>query len=331
MPLVRAARGFSWHLLGFWLAAAVICAAYVWLGWRSLGLPWLPLFLTGGMAGVAGVPRILQACARAEAARGVWADIAAASRGFGLLVVELVRARPHDEASDADLVRATHRDLLLRHVAWVTALRHQLRERRPWEHHHPRDDAERVRLGVVEYEEVLGDVLEPLLRLRETAVVLQSRQRAARILGLQGRALSEARMLGLVDDARHLELLRRVQDLHALQGRCEHLKDAPPQRALANFWGLASWGFVGLLPFSLLHPLDVLGAGMVWLTVPLAGTASWAVHALVRSVDQLEHPFQGLADDTPITSVSRAIEIDVRQLLGEVPPPPMPATLGVLS
>jgi putative membrane protein len=36
-----------------------------------------------------------------------------------------------------------------------------------------------------------------------------------------------------------------------------------------------------------------------------------------------ENPFSGGPNDVPITSLSRTIEIDLRELLGETPPPPM--------
>lgn len=48
--------------------------------------------------------------------------------------------------------------------------------------------------------------------------------------------------------------------------------------------------------------------------------------ALERVGESTENPFEGRANDVPITALSRTIEIDLRELLGEsdVPPPLAP-------
>ena len=47
--------------------------------------------------------------------------------------------------------------------------------------------------------------------------------------------------------------------------------------------------------------------------------------------DYSENPFQGMANDIPMMSLCRTIEIDLREMLGETElPPPIKAKNGVL-
>jgi len=53
---------------------------------------------------------------------------------------------------------------------------------------------------------------------------------------------------------------------------------------------------------------------------------SWVFHTIDKIGSASENPFEGGSNDTPITALSRTIEIDLREMLGEseVPPPLQP-------
>jgi putative membrane protein len=67
---------------------------------------------------------------------------------------------------------------------------------------------------------------------------------------------------------------------------------------------------------------DVVGgwaAGhMVWLGVPLSILISWMYASLDRVGEATENPFEGGANDVPITRICGEIEADLRGMLGEV-------------
>lgn len=44
---------------------------------------------------------------------------------------------------------------------------------------------------------------------------------------------------------------------------------------------------------------------------------SWAFHTMKRLARAVENPFDGGPNDVPITTISRGIEIDLRQMLDE--------------
>ena len=60
-----------------------------------------------------------------------------------------------------------------------------------------------------------------------------------------------------------------------------------------------------------------IGAHFVWLTIPFSIIVSWVFHTMERIGRVGENPFEGTANDIPITTMSRGIEIDLREMLDE--------------
>lgn len=69
----------------------------------------------------------------------------------------------------------------------------------------------------------------------------------------------------------------------------------------------------------------------MWLTVPFSALIIWVFFLMELIGDFSENPFEGTYNDVPITSISRAIEIDLREMLGETNiPAPLKAENGFL-
>ena len=64
-----------------------------------------------------------------------------------------------------------------------------------------------------------------------------------------------------------------------------------------------------------------LGDQAAWLTVPFSFVVGWVFNAVEVVGQNTENPFEGGANDVPITAISRTIEIDLREMLGESPVP----------
>ena len=66
----------------------------------------------------------------------------------------------------------------------------------------------------------------------------------------------------------------------------------------------------------------------VWLAIPFSVVISWIFYAMERVGDVTENPFVGLANDVPITTISRTIEIEMLELIGvdakDIPQPIQP-------
>ncbi len=84
--------------------------------------------------------------------------------------------------------------------------------------------------------------------------------------------------------------------------------------------------FNGLVPFGMLGEFAKLGEGFVWLTIPFSALAAWVFMMMERIGESSENPFEGSANDVPITAMTRTIEIDLREMLGEqdIPKPLQP-------
>ena len=70
---------------------------------------------------------------------------------------------------------------------------------------------------------------------------------------------------------------------------------------------------------------------MVWLVIPFSVLISWVYTSLEQVGESTENPFEGSANDVPISQMSRTIEIDLREMLGETDlPPAITATNNII-
>ena len=119
----------------FLVIATIPVVLYQILGLKWLHLPWLPIALIGTAVAFIISFQNNATYDRVWEARKIWGGIVNASRAWGVMVKDFVtNERAVQEASDEELA-GIHRELILRHVAWLTALRHAMRQARPWEQH----------------------------------------------------------------------------------------------------------------------------------------------------------------------------------------------------
>jgi putative membrane protein len=117
-----------------------------------------------------------------------------------------------------------------------------------------------------------------------------------------------------------MELQKMLTEFYTLQGKCERIKNFPLPRHYASLSVYFVYIFIFLLPMGLLSVCDIPGAEsyMVWLVIPFSILISWVFWMMEVAGDYSENPFEGLAFDTPMDSLTRTIEIDLREMLNEV-------------
>lgn len=120
-----------------------------------------------------------------------------------------------------------------------------------------------------------------------------------------------------------MEMENMLKDFYTQQGKCEGIKNFPYPRQFATLNLYFVWLFLLLLPFGMVGEFEKLGNHLVWLTIPFSTVVSWVFHTMEKIGESTENPFQGGANDVPITNLSRTIEIDLREMLDEtaIPPP----------
>ena len=291
---------------------------YQVLGWHWLAIPWVPITLIGTAAAFIVGFKNTQTYNRLWEARQIWGAIVNSSRAWGIMVKDCVVAPDH--SADA---KAIHQQLVYRHIAWLTALRFQLREARVWENLHKSYNREyRQFYQIAEREQKLDEELSKFLSPEELAYVLSKKNRATHLISLQSTQLQALKQSGHLDPLSFIEMENLLVNFYEQQGKCERIKNFPYPRQFASINMFFVRLFVFMVPFGMLKEFEKLGDHIVWLTIPFSVLVSWVFSSMEKVGESTENPFEGGANDVPITSMSRTIEIDLREMLDETDLPP---------
>lgn len=291
---------------------------YQYVGWHWIGIPWVPVTLIGtAIAFLVGFKNT-QTYNRLWEARTIWGAIVNASRAWGILVKDCIRVSGSTEEA-----KAIHQQFIYRHVAWLTALRFQLRESRAWEKITKSYNAEFSHYyKIPEREQKLEDELKKFLSPEELTYVLSKKNRATHIISLQSKHLRELKEQGLIDPLNFVELENLLINFYDQQGKSERIKNFPYPRQFASMNLFFVRIFIYMVPFGMLKEFEKLGEHMVWLTIPFSVVVSWVFVSMEQVGENTENPFEGGSNDVPITSMCRTIEIDLREMLDETDLPP---------
>lgn len=325
-PFLQTVLWTKRYLYWFILIATVPVLLYQLLDWHWISLPWLPISLIGiavafylGFKNNSSYDRLWEA-------RKIWGAIVNDSRAWGIMTLDFVTNEFTENPVAEEELKQTHTRLIYRHIAWLTALRYQLRASRSWEHKlPPRDQISRI-YDILEYTEPLPAALALFLSETEKDHVLARKNAATHIIARQSAQLRELKSRGLIDSFRHMEMEKLLVNFYTHQGRCERIKNFPFPRQYATVNLFFVWMFILLLPFGMINVFanpDTVGLDWrIWMAIPFTILVSWVFHTMEMIGDYSENPFEGLHNDIPITALSRTIEIDLREMLGETDLPP---------
>lgn len=301
-------------------------------------IPWLPLSVIGTAVAFYVGFKNNQAYDRMWEARKIWGGIINDSRSWGMMVDGFITNLFVDNKVSDDEIHSIKQKLMYRHIAWLYAHRSQLLIPTPWEHasqsgHTGRTAKyyqEKFGVGLLG-DQVTRSELSIFLPKEEHGRLINYKNTATQIINEQSRNLKNLRERNLIDDFRHMELSNLLKSFYTLQGKNERIKKFPLPRQYANISRYFVGIFIFLLPFSMIPELMKLGDGGFWLSIPITVLIGW-VYVMMEIVgDYTENPFQGMANDIPMLSLCRVIEIDLREMLGETDlPPAVKANKGVL-
>lgn len=327
----------SWtkrYILIFFLLSVVPVILYELVGWKWLQLPWLPIGLIGtALAFISGFKNNA-AYDRLWEARKIYGGIVNTSRTLTTMVNDFITNEfSSKKYSEAELF-AIRKEIVLRHVAWMTALRHSLRIPKEWESSFDnKSDQEFMQSIVVdEYKHTFEEQLEGYLSIEEKDEVLSKTNKQTACLKLQSNHFKRLKIGGLIDDFRHIEFKNTIEKLFTLQGKAERIKNFPYPRQFATLNSIFVWLFIFLIPFGLMNEFEHIGNALssnnsnfitqnfVWVSVPFAMIISWIFILIERVGDTSENPFDGgMNNGVPITTMSRGIEIDIREMINDNP------------
>ncbi|MGB0980409.1 MAG: bestrophin family protein, partial [Croceimicrobium sp.] len=185
-------------------------------------------------------------------------------------------------------------------------------------------------LGLIN-DEVTKIELQQFLAEDEYEQMLAASNTATQIVYQQGKDLKMAFKTGAIDDFRHMELQKLLNSLYDHQGKCERIKKFPLPRQYANMSFIFVGIFIFLMPFGLLPEFAKFGDFGTWTAIPFMVLVAWLFVVMEIVGDYSENPFQGMANDIPMLSLCRTIEIDLLEMLGETDlPAPIEAKKGIL-
>lgn len=279
--------------------------------WHWLAIPWVPIAMIGTAAAFIVGFKNTQTYNRLWEARQIYGAIVNSSRSWGVMARDFVKDP------------AAQKILIYRHIAWLTALRFQLRESRKWENTEKKYNIEYKRFyQIPEKESNLEAELKVLLSEQDATYVLQKKNRATQLISLQSLHLKQLKEAGNIEPLNYIELQNMLITLYEQQGKCERIKNFPYPRQFASINKFFIVLFISIVPFGLLNEFQKMGEHYVWLNIPFSMVVCWVFSSMERVGESTENPFEGGANDVPITALSRTIEIDLREMLDETELPP---------
>ncbi len=285
----------------------------------KLELPWLPLSVIGTAVAFFVGFKNNSAYQRLWEARKIWGAIVNDSRSFAIMVRDYISSEyTSDELSEEELDKKRSK-IVKRHIAWLYQLKRQLRVFKEWEHAGSRNKNARARIikdFPIEDQKI---ELTRYISNDEYSDYLGKANIATQIIATQSREFYHLKKENLIDEFRLIELENFLTRFYDSQGKCERIKNFPIPRQYASFCTNFVILFITLLPFGMIGLVDKLGGGggayisAAMLTILI----SWLYWSMDIIGDYIEHPFEGLASDIPMTNLTRTIERDLLEIVGE--------------
>jgi putative membrane protein len=316
----------------------LIFIAYSWLitflykvlGFTFLHVPWTPVALIGtAVAFMVGFQNN-SAYDRIWEARKIWGAIVNTSRTWGMKIQDMLTNEYATHPVSEETLKEEKRILIYRHIAWMTALRYAMRQRKPWETSYKvKTNQEWSKIiHIPEKISNLEDNLILYISKEEYQYVLSKENKQTALIFLQSKHLRKLKEQGVIWEFSFLELENVLEELLTHQGKSERIKNFPYPRQYASLAFYLVKLFCILLPFGIIPEFAEIGQNLVknhsfisdyfiWVAIPFCASVSWAFHIMERIARIGENPFEGNVNDVPISAIVRGIEIDLRQLLDE--------------
>lgn len=297
------------------LLLAIVPTVLYCAGWTFIAISWMPVAMLGtAVAFIVGFKNN-SSYNRLWEARQIYGSIINESRSFAVKARDFLGGKS-----------SVHTRLCFdRHFAWLTFLRYQLRESRKWETMDETRYKEYMSevYTIPERTETLDQAIQAFLSPEELAYLLSKKNRATQTLALQSQTINQLHREGMLTDFQQLQLQQSINGFYEQQGKAERIKNFPYPRNFSSITTYLLHIFVILLPFGLLKEFNRLGDGTIlegytiYFIIPFATLVSWAFVTLDAVGDSSINPFEGSANDVPITQISKMIETDMKEMLDD--------------
>jgi putative membrane protein len=275
----------------------LVAVVYVYGGWTGIAMPSVPLTIFGGVIGVILGFRNASSYQRWWEARTLWGHIVNHSR---TLARQALSFPAPVECAEARKLQLSQRRMILLQIAYVHSLRCQLRGQPPW------SELETLMPGE-DWTTAQGERNVPLYIQRQIAELVRDWFKR-----------------GWIDNLRWTAMDATLTALMNAQGGAERIKNTPMPKQYDYYPQLFVTVYCILLPLGMVANLRLM--------TPIGSTlVGFMFLALDQIGRDLEAPFENDEHDVPLTAISKNIEINLKQLLGEKElPEPVKPVYGVL-
>ena len=228
-------------------------------------------------------------------ARIIWGAIVNDSRSWVRQLMTFIHFE-NKKSIEFQLIR----DMSLRHVAWNYSLTRHLRKQNPTQN----------LKGLISEEEI--EKLKGKSNIPNALLFIQSQK------------LQNAHKNKLIDAYQFVQLDSTLSRLTDSMGKCERIKNTVFPSSYSLLVDILIYLWILFLPFAL---VDMIGYILIPTTISLA----FSFLVIDRIAVYMQDPFENMPSDTPMLSLSRTIEINIKQELNiENIPEPMKPESGAL-
>ncbi|MBH0096543.1 hypothetical protein I6E61_09125 [Psychrobacter sp. NZS113] len=217
-------------------------------------------------------------------ARGLWGQLVYDSRSFTRQVLSFID-------DDSETGRDIQRTLIHLNIAFTHAIRHRLRGTSPWQ-----------------------DV-EPFVDSAHHVAMRQAHNLPDYLMRLMGKTLGDCRRQRLTSEQMIQNMDERLTSMTIVLAACERIHNTPLPFAYMLLVHRTTYLYCIMLPFGLV-------ASLGWVTPLLCAVIAYTFFGLDTLSEELEEPFGLAANQLPLTALSRTIEINLLDALGETDLPP---------
>ena len=212
-------------------------------------------------------------------ARHAWGSIVNESRTLARQALSFMHSEY--KGSDADLAKER---IVMRQIGWAYALGQMLR-------------GQNAKQGLERY--LSPDDMNILSRYTNVP---------AAILNLQAKDLQESLSNGYINRFQQVELDRTLTRLCDAQGKCERIKNTVFPSTYGTYIHFSLILFILLLPFAF---MEIFGA----MAMPVIVAISSCFLLIEKMAIHLQDPFENKPTDTPVTTIAKGIERDLKQMM----------------
>ncbi len=283
---VKKITAIAWkRIMALTVISSTACILYLHFNTTQIAIDSLPASILGVAISILIGFRVNSAYERWWEARKIWGSVVNDSRSIARQALTFFSLH-RSNVTEPEELTVEKRKFVYRQIAFVYALKNHLRK-------------------------LSGlDELKFFLKEDELQYIRNQKNVPHALIYLHAIQLKEKLSSSVIEDFRHMQMDTKLSALTDSLGACERIKNTVFPRQYSVYTSLFIAVYTYLLPFILISSCG-------WFTIPLSIIIGFIFFALDTIAKGIENPFENTFNDTPMSSLCRTIEVNLKQLIGE--------------